>query len=303
MNDLTRAALDYLAQGHHLLALAGKRPNNRYHAKPSDDEAGWSWDKSIHGAPEHGDHPMDGYVGAYSGCPGCDDVKALDAIFSDPTTTGVAILIPKGVLVADIDTEEAAGLFLDLSQPGDTPTVRTPKGWHLWYDAVGADASVWLGGRTLLFKGFGGYVAAPPSRHFDKDGVEDGVYTWVKQGPRSPLPSKVSAAIRVLRDLDAMKPDREPTGPTLALDLDENGRWLWTGHAEFNIRGLADAVRSAPEGNRNNMLAWAALTAAEEGVGLDYAMQELTDAARDAGLTARETFITIKAAFSRRRRG
>jgi hypothetical protein len=280
--------LDYLAQGHHLLALAGKRPNNRYHAKPSDEEAGWSWEKSIHGMPETP-----------------EEMAALDAIFDDPTTTGVAILIPEGKLVADLDTDAAADLFIELGGMVETRRVKTPNGWHLWFDVPGANKSVWLGGRTLLFKGFGGYVAAPPSRHFDKDGVEDGVYTWVgdQHDPMALLPTRIGDMIRVVHALDAMKPEREPAGPTLALDLDADGHWLWTGHAAFNIRGLADAVRSAPEGNRNNMLAWAALTAAEEGVGLDYAMQELTDAARDAGLTARETFITIKAAFSRRRRG
>ena len=103
VNDLTEAALGYLRLEMHLLALTEKRPNPRYHSKGEDDEVGWSWDKSIHGWPETD-----------------ADLHALEEVFTHPSTTGVAILIPMHVLVADVDTEEAAVLFAELAG-GETP--------------------------------------------------------------------------------------------------------------------------------------------------------------------------------------
>lgn len=280
--------LDYLSQGHHLLALHEKRPNNKYHAKPSDEEAGWSWEKSIHGMPETP-----------------EEMAALDAIFDDPTTTGVAILIPEGKLVADLDTDAAADLFIELGGMVETRRVKTPNGWHLWFDAPGANKSVWLGGRTLLFKGFGGYVAAPPSRHFTKEGVEDGVYTWVgdQHDPMAPLPEALGRRIRAASALDdgVVFKTTTPTEMRTVVTLKPEGGF--TLHRVYDIAGIIGAVKSAREGNRNNMLAWAALTLAEEGVPLEVGMPALTEAALAAGLAARETRITIRAAYSRRSHG
>lgn len=283
--------MQYLEQGHRLLALHEKRPNNRYHARPEgSDEPGWSWERSIHGIPETD-----------------EDRAGVAAIFEDPTTTGIAILIPAGALVADIDTPEAAEIFMKAAPdwPPETCISRTPNGFHVWFLAPGFDSGVWLGGKNgLLFKGLGGYVAAPPSAHFNDDGVQDGVYEWARLTPTiATLPENIDRALATARALAS--PVR--TGSDEDHDAEHIG-WEWRDGRflmwpEYRIDGLLKAVRESGEGNRNNMLAWAALTAAEEGVPFWHAQDALLQAALDAGLTRRESVTTIRAAFKRRRSG
>lgn len=285
MSNLPYHAVKYLEAGYHLLALSGKRPNPRYHGKRDDEEVGWSWEKSIHGAPETE-----------------EEVKAVYEVFEHPSTTGIALLIPKDVLVADLDTDAAFDLFATLWDGRKARTASTPNGVHVWFEAPGADKSIWLGGRVLLFKGFGGYVAAPPSRHFNAAGEEDGVYTWASEGPLGIMSDAMARQVRAANALETGEVFKRETAiePELHFTSADGVLTAW---ASYNIDGLLSAVRDAREGNRNNMLAWAALTAAEEGVPLEVGMPALTEAARAAGLTGRETRITIRAAYSRRSRG
>ncbi len=308
MNELTEAALGYLARGHHLLALHGKRPNARFHGKTEEEEVGWSWEKSIYGEmTPHGDHPVDGTEGAYGGCPGCDDIKAIDAIFGHPSTTGIAILMSPFHLVADVDTEEAAALFMELAgEMPETVTAKTTKGLHIWFIGDGSEGSVWLGGRTLLFKGFGGYVAAPPSRHFadEECKVQDGVYTWLRDFDTGYdfLPPKIEEAILFTRSL---KIEREPTesGRLLFVPTASEGKWTWKGWAIWPIDGLCKAIREAADGNQNNMIAWASMQARDEGVPFAIAMPQLLQAAIDGGHPKRRALTTIRGAYSRKPRG
>lgn len=283
MHDLTRAAIAYLAEGHHLLALKGKRPNPNFHES-------WDWDNSIHGLPESD-----------------EDVEALDRVLSHRSTTGVAILIPQHMLVADIDTEEAADLFMGLAGDlPDTRIARTPNGLHVWYFAPGADGSVWLGDRALLFKGFGGYVAAPPSRHFNEDGVEDGVYTWLGEwgGPFDYLPDGIERALRDRKVIDGMQSayagvEREKNLVPIIVD----GRWTWKGYGITDITGLCRAIIEAPDGNQNNMIAWAAMQARDEGVPFDIAMPQLLAAALEGNHPEHRARATIRGAYKRSPRG
>ncbi len=292
MNELAQAAIDYLGRGHHLLALHGKRPNPRYHSRPDpdSDEPGWSWEKSIHGVPDT-----------------IEEANALKDIFEDPTTTGVAILIPEHNLVADVDTDEAATLFLELGgHLDDTVCAKTTKGYHVWYLAPGAAASVWLGGRTLLFKGFGGYVAAPPSRHFTDDTLteQDGVYTWISDFDEGigDLPDEMRERIRISHALDTTREQGTKAGPSIGVGFTAgrfDGR-LW---AEWPLDGLCKAIREAPDGNQNNMIAWAAMQARDEGVPYEVAMPKLLQASIDGGHPKHRALTTIRGAYKRRSRG
>jgi hypothetical protein len=288
MTELSEAALAYLGQGLHLLALSGKRPNPRYHSKGEDDEVGWSWDKSIHGEPET-----------------AEDVRGLIEVFDHPSTTGIAILIPEHVLVADVDTEEAAALLEELAPgPIETVAAETTKGYHLWYAADGADRSVWLGGRTLLFKGFGGYVAVPPSRHFNEKHEQDGVYTWITPlgEPMRSLPAGIEEAISITRALTGGETVYQRDEPRYTVvTLKEGGGF--TLHKEWNLEGLRQAIIKAPDGNQNNMIAWAAMTARDEGVPLAVAMKELMSAAIEGKHPAQRARTAIRGAYSRSRRG
>lgn len=288
MNHLTISALQYLSDGHHILALTQKRPNTRYHPE-------WSWDQSIHGEPESE-----------------EDVLALSQVFEDPTTTGVAILIPQHMLVADVDTEEAGELFKHLVGDDewlDTKIGRTPNGLHLWYFAPGADKSLWLGGRTLLFKGFGGYVAAAPSLHFNSDGVKDGVYTWINQGPMDFLPDGIAEymADQARRAVENPMQAYHGIGRTVATATRGDGPFSAAAgtlvlYGSANIEGLCRAIREAPDGNQNNVIAWAAMQARDEGVTLADAMPQLLEAALQGNHPRERAITTIKGAFTRGRR-
>lgn len=280
---MSMAALDYLRRGYHLLALTGKRPHPKYHEH-------WSWDESIHGMPENP-----------------DQMAVLSAVFDDPTVTGIAILIPKNVLVADIDTDAAAQVFSALVEgsPRGTVVARTTKGLHIWYLAPGADHTVWVGGHTLLLKGFGGYVAVWPSKHFAEDGTVDGGYLWVRgfETGIDWLPDRLAEAIKaanlpklvnLLHDDDSslyMHPEiRVPDG-------------VWTGKLwpESNIEGLKNAIINAEDGNQNNMIAWAARTALEDGVPSEVLMRELMDAAKQGHHPESRARTTIMGVIKRHR--
>lgn len=307
MNDLTEAALGYLEQGHHLIALTHKRPSTKYHARPDEETAGWSWDRSIHGIPEPHQH------WGYDYDMNCETCQLTD-VFEDPTTTGVAILIPEHYLVADVDTEDAAVLFDHLTKDDpdryETRVAKTTKGLHIWYFAPGASQSMWVGGRTLLFKGLGGYVAAPPSRHFDEDGVQDGVYTWLTATGYAFLPDGIAAYLAKMA-ADAQKsPMRayETEVRHMKVEMVGDGPWsLIAGTIllvrDYQIEGLCKAIREAPDGNQNNMIAWASMQARDEGVPYDVAMPQLLEAAVQGGHPRERALTTIKGAFTRRHRG
>lgn len=285
--DLTTAARRYLELGFHLLALNGKRPNAEYHAE-------WDWENSIHGVPE-----------------GPEEEAALSAVFTHPRTTGIAILVPQHVLVADIDSEKAAAIFTELV-PEWEPTVaaKTSKGLHVWYLAPGAEASVWIGGRDgLLMKGWGGYVVVEPSWHpgDEKAGVEPGHhYQWINP-PWDPgidfLPEPIAEKLRTQAIFDERKQAEKADSDfwTIEVEWKPEGGWrLWR---RVSLDGLCKAIINAPDGNQNNVIAWAALVAQEEGVPYSQAMDVLLAAAIEGGHPERRARDTIKGVFTRRGRG
>ena len=286
---LADAALDYLSRGQHILALSGKRPHPTYHPK-------WSWDESIHGEPDNE-----------------NEIATVRGIFEDdPSVTGVALLVPEHNLVADVDSEEAAALLMLLAG-GEMPVTATAMshhGMHMWFLAPGAKGSRWLDGETLLFKGFGGYVVAPPSAFAPCDEnpcpkwhASATTYEWVTDPfVFDYLPDGVIERFKLT---DATSPverpkTREKDSFSVAhVSLGEVGHLqMWQVR---NIDGLVALVRHSPQGNRNNLLAWAALTSAEEGVSLE-AMQPLIEAAITAGLPKAEAEYTVRHAFRRRNR-
>jgi len=88
--------------------------------------------------------------------------------------TGIGIVTGKisGLAVVDIDSEEAKSKF----PTPITPTVRTKKGWHLYfkYPTGGIKNSAGKIMEKVDVRGDGGYVVAPPSAHPD-----GGTYEWL----------------------------------------------------------------------------------------------------------------------------
>ncbi|HKZ21178.1 MAG TPA: bifunctional DNA primase/polymerase [Acidimicrobiia bacterium] len=119
----------------------------------------------------------------------------------------------------------------------------------------------------------------------------EGCQTEAGQYRRVPLQPPVALPPVWLRQLVAEKPPapkiQRPKG------LRQPGPLSWS--------GLADKVRNAGEGNRNNALVWAARTVCEEGGSESDAMATLGPAAEDAGLGAMEIERTIQSAFRTQR--
>lgn len=288
-----------MAAGLHVLALAGKKPNGRIHGES------WSYEDSFHGTPES-----------------VADYDAIYRSFSpEMGTTGIAILIPENFLVADVDTERAAALLVKLgAEPNeDTVGAKTKNGLHIWFTMPGADRNRWIGdgqepdpGRTLLFKGLGGYVVAPPSKHFNAKGEEDGLYEWGKNPlvveGHIVMPDILPGPIRerFKRD-DLWAADRaDRVGPVSSFDLKpEDGVpwWQWEKVWDYQTAGLERAIETAADGNQNNMIHWAAMTCREEGVPLEVAMERLLAAAIKGGHPRNRARDTIRGAYKRAPRG
>lgn len=278
---LVNAAEDYLGAGLHILALAGKRPNPAIHPTFSYENSAW-------GSPE-----------------GAEASGWLEEAFGHPDTTGVGLLVPEHMLVADIDTDEAAALFYELAGalPGAAVS-RTAHGLHVWYLAPGAAKTYWLGGRTLMLRGLGGYVVAPPSRH-----PEGPVYEWIDplivDGRVSPdfLPERMTEAMALIRARDAEREsDAEAGGGSShwVVELDE-GRHMTALRREWDLEGLERAIVEAPEGNQNNMISWAAMAARDDGVPFDVAMDRLLAAAIRGNHPRDRAVATIRGAYRRAR--
>jgi hypothetical protein len=188
-----------------------------------------------------------------------------------------------GVVVIDLDAKDGrdgiaafealrAGRELPMH-----PAVRTRSGGrHLYFAAVP--------GRTIRssasrlapgvdVRGEGGYVIAPPSPG----------YAVMRRAPLSPPPAWL---------LGLLDPPPPPArlGPVPSSDIDAAARQLLA---------LAGFVAIAPEGERNQRLFWAARRAAEAGMPERSAVVALEEAARAAGLPAKEARRTIASAQRR----
>lgn len=257
----------YLSLGLRVIALTGKAPNGLVHRHGLKDAIHANYAETLPQLYEW-----------------------VDAAFMHPRTTGVGILTGAPYHVVDIDGEEGAAAWRELVGEGafmpSRWVARTGRGLHLWY----ADERPWpttVLGHKLDFKGRGGYVAAPPSRH--PDGHR---YEWLidpDQGPPWEFPDGLMARLeRNARERAAMDVNR-----TVARGLSRKPFVDGMLYPVATFQGVLDAVRQAPEGRRNNMLLWGAATLAEEGAD-DEDFEELGSVAEEAGLTRQETRRTIR---------
>jgi hypothetical protein len=190
--------------------------------------------------------------------------------------------------VADVDSIEGRHGLLHLLG-GDWPAgpqVRTGGGgWHFWFRPTG------FGNRVRLvpgldWRGVGGYVVAPPSRHVNGD------YRWLRR-PGDSLPAG-SAALRALIE-------GPPIAPAALRPITHPDRY-----ASAALVAEADRVARAPVGSRNDALNRAAFALGRlVGGGLLDAAEvarELDAAARFAGLGRAEIRRTIRSGLTAGRR-
>jgi hypothetical protein len=203
---------------------------------------------------------------------------------------GAGVALRTGIVmdVADVDSEEGRhGLrhLLDGEMPTG-PQVRTGSGGrHFWFRPTG------FGNRVRLlpgldWRGVGGYVVAPPSRH------PRGDYRWVR-GPAAPLPEG-SSTLRALIEGPAIP-------PVPARAITHPGRY-----ASAALAAESGRVARARAGTRNDTLNRAAFALGRlVGAGLldqGDVVRELDAAARFAGLGRAETRRTIHSGLTAGRR-
>lgn len=169
----------------------------------------------------------------------------------------------------------------DWSELTDTYQVCTTRGGlHLYYrwpeDVEASQASIVRGVLDIRCNGGdkGGYVLGAGSV------TPAGRYTVELDRPVAPAPPWLVELCRV-------KP--RPARPT--------DTFRQPGSANFG--GLVEAVRLAPEGNRNNCLLWAARSMCEDGASEEEAMSLLVPAALECGLDGgeRQARQTIQSAY------
>lgn len=277
---LIEAAGDYLTRGLAVIALTGKTPNVRLHKRGLYD--------ALRGAPESP-----------------EDWAFINGFFSHPQTTGIGILTGEPYIVVDIDGEEGAKQWRDMTGDegvSDRWVAKTGRGLHLWYSPSldlltpsGDSGFVGPGtiklGPKLDMKGYGGYVAAPPSRHPDGH-----MYEWLLEPADEPPMEAPEALLKEVRDhlfdlkqaMLAKGLRNKAWGPRY-----QEGDHVY--YAQPGHDALIKGMKEAQEGNRNAYLHWAAATLSEEG-GQDEDFEALYEAALANGLTREETVRTIKSA-------
>jgi hypothetical protein len=198
-----------------------------------------------------------------------------------------------GIVFDALDIDGPAGLTalrqlagtVDLRFPG--PLVATGGGgWHHWFTPTGLGNRPPRGLNHVDWRGRGGCVLAPPSRH-----ICGRTYRWLRSLDQTPLP-EVPAALRARLHPDRVFPTRpaRTAGPDLA------------GHP-YGRRVQADelaALGRATPGQRNRTLNRTAFKVYRYVAGGVLDEQDVTlaftTAARALGLSAAETSRTLASA-------
>lgn len=149
-----------------------------------------------------------------------------------------------GLLVVDLDGPDALTAWKALSAEHGAPTltVKTARGWHLWYRGAGASTAGRLAPHVDT-RGHGGYVLAPPSVH-----PSGTVYGWHEPvHPVADVPAWVLAALAPPRPAPraAVRPQ------------------VTSGDVQRRLAGVLDRLLAARPGERNALLHWCSCRSAE----------------------------------------
>ncbi len=220
--------------------------------------------------------------------------------YVDAWRPGLALCAVQGYAfdVLDLDprngSDDSWPLLLAELQ-GEVPEVygrvRTPSGgWHLWIAALGIGKHTgWLPGLDLQgakTDGTGrGFVFLPPTVRRSKVSGEPTAYSWTEAPTAAPSGdssgARLAGLITALADAKRVPRTRARERSTLA-----------QGSAYGRMQGIVRKLSQAPEGERNDLLFWAAARAGEmiEAGGIDpeTAIELLSGAADSNGLTAED---------------
>jgi hypothetical protein len=194
-----------------------------------------------------------------------------------------------GLVVIDVDVHGSVngydaldGAKRDGLIEGWEATVRTPSGGlHLFFPADSdSEQRSWQSARTGIdFRGDGGYVIVPPSLRTLAGSTHRYEVLHLAGEPGRALDSK-----RLRDHLDP--PPR-----------DESRRCGRSTQQPVDVQRLAEWVARRQEGERNHGLFWAACKMAEHMVPTSDALDALSAAAEQAGLSQRETATTVRSAY------
>jgi Bifunctional DNA primase/polymerase, N-terminal len=196
----------------------------------------------------------------------------------------IAVAIPAGMFVIDLDGEAACDNWLALGgkhgAPPPTLTVITGRGKHLYFrSSVEVRNSTGRIGPGIDTRGPGGYTIAPPSVH-----SSGAVYLLDRRC------LEVAEAPRWL--VDMALPEVEVPPPRQApLVVDR--------HHKAAIDGILLRLMRARAGERNALTFWAACKFRDRGVPCRAAIGLIAAAASHVGLPPRETERTVRSAFIR----
>lgn len=190
-----------------------------------------------------------------------------------------------GLVVVDVDVHGPANGYVALDRAdraglleGWELLIHTPSdGLHAYYPASPGLVqrswqAAWVG---IDFRGDGGYIIVPPSRRL----VEGEQRTYRLEQVTRGIPRGVDAQ-RLRRFLDPPPIQRKPVADR-GVDVDRLASW----------------VGRLQEGERNHGLFWAACTMAEHHVPAGEALDVLTTAGGQAGLSVREVTVTVRSAY------
>lgn len=193
-----------------------------------------------------------------------------------------------GLLVADLDGVSGFEAFAILQEHhGEIPLTRWVRtgggGWHVYFRHPGGGLgnSCRRLGPGIDTRGDAGYILAPPSNH-----VSGGRYEWANQERVAACPTWL---VNLLRPPPPAVPRRQNLPPVGGIDR--------------RLAGLVQTVASAPVGQRNHALNWAAYRAREivqAGGGLHRVAGALLNAALSAGLGETEARRTIESGLGER---
>lgn len=157
---------------------------------------------------------------------------------------------------------------------------RTPSGgMHLYYpaDRTVEQRSWQSAGAGIDFRGDGGYIIVPPSARLIGNQLERYTVEKVNHGHTSSL------------DVDRLRGFLEPKP--------DKPRRVFSADRPMDVDRLAAWVSRLQEGERNHGLFWAACKIAETDIAPNTALDALTSAGTNAGLTEREVATTVRSAY------
>lgn len=204
------------------------------------------------------------------------DLDQIEKWWTRWPTANIGARVFKGHVVVDIDPRNGGtDTWAELTDGRHLPATLTTRtgsgGLHYWFKLPRAGELRGSAGAGVDLKSNGGYLVMPGSIH----PATGGYYRceqWTPPADLPLLPEWLSPAV--------YKPAPAPRALV-----------LYSSTAKGD--GLVNAVLSAGEGQRNNVLYWAAKRANEEGLPL---VDALLDAAATIGLTEAEARRTIQSA-------